>query len=93
MASFCDLTPRRLGTVRGCYLRHFILTILNVRFQITRLLMHDGVAAVVISVALIKGFTVRHGRHYSVAVSELSKKATSNMRLVPCLAHSPVPID
>jgi hypothetical protein len=57
--SLCDLTYR-LASVRG---RHcFVPWILNIGFQITRLPMHQGMAAVINFFAFIKGFAIWHER-------------------------------
>jgi hypothetical protein len=58
-ASHCDLTFR-LASVRG---RHcFVVWILNIGFQITRLPMHEGMAAMINFIAFVKGFTIWHER-------------------------------
>jgi hypothetical protein len=55
------LTLGRLASARGDH--YFVIRILNIGFQITRLPMHQRMAAVIDFFALVKGFAIWHARY------------------------------
>jgi hypothetical protein len=70
------LTLRRFAGARGDH--YFVIRILNIGLQITRLPMHQWMAALIDFFALVKGFAIWHARylrHYDATFHPLRPRA------------------